>query len=298
VLSEGPAGGGFTAAERQLIGSMCSAWGWNAHHVPIPIKALGFPDEIHFSREIRSLATRIEAGGDASLTDIDLARILFLTEMCWASDIIGCGVEFSMIFGPSDTTAIGVLRGLQRKLSSPRRARMVFSGLATPRPTPRHRGPLAAPPQLLVHPARNGHPPRGHRRGSPLTTDERSLIWHALALWDGPISAKPIPIKVFGFSNWSQLDATTQRLRDAVADSCDGDTSAISDLDRGRMQLFTEIAWGSGLIGAGLEFARMTQISDRTATGLLRRIQRKLGGCAVCDELVPGHSRRPDHGPS
>jgi hypothetical protein len=271
---------------------MCCAWGFNASHVPIPIKAIGFLDEIHFSREIRSLEAQIEAGHEASLTDTDLARILFLTEMCWASDIIGCGVEFNIIFGPNDASAIGVLRGLQRKLSNPLRARMVFSGFAVPRPTPRHRAPLSAPPQLLVHPPPNGHPPRGTRRGSPLTTDERSLIWHALALWDGQISAKPIPIKVFGFSDWTQLDATTQQLRDAVADSHNGDMRGISDLDRGRMQLLTELAWGSDLIGAGLGFSQMTGISDRTATGLVRRIQRKLCGCAVCDELLPGHSRR------
>jgi hypothetical protein len=272
---------------------MCCAWGFNASHVPIPIKALGFLDEVHFSREIRSLEAQIEAGHEASLTDTDLARILFLTEMCWASDIIGCGVEFSMIFGPSDAAAIGVLRGLQRRLSNPLRAKMVFSGLAAPRPRPSHRGPLSPPPHLLMHPTPSGHPPRKIGRRSPLTTDERSLIWHALALWDGQISAKPIPIRVFGFNDWVQLDATTERLRQAVADSHNGDTTGICDLDRGRMQLLTELAWGSDLIGAGLEFAQMTGISDRTTTGLVRRIQRKLCGCVVRDELLPGHSRGP-----
>lgn len=209
VLGERPAGGEFSAAERRLICAVCSASGFNALHVPIPIGALGYHDEIHFSRTSRSLEAQIEAGTEASLTDTELARILFLTEMCWASDIIGCGVEFSLIYGPNDATAIEVLRGLQRKLSNPRRARMVFSEFAAPRPTPRRRGPLSVPPQPLVQPPPNGHPPRGHRRGSPLTTDERSLIWHALALWDGQISAKPIPIKVFGFSDWAQLDVTT-----------------------------------------------------------------------------------------
>jgi hypothetical protein len=49
------------------------------------------------------------------LTDLDWARVLFLTEITWASNIIGSGLDFAIVTRFSDTEAVGLLRGLQRK---------------------------------------------------------------------------------------------------------------------------------------------------------------------------------------
>jgi len=54
---------------------------------------------------------------------------LFLTEISWASDLVGSGVDFSIVSGLTDEEAIKLLRSVQRKNSSRRRAALVFTGV-------------------------------------------------------------------------------------------------------------------------------------------------------------------------
>ncbi|WP_373202522.1 hypothetical protein [Mycobacterium marinum] len=53
--------------------------------------------------------------GDEPLTNLDWARVLFLTEITWASGLVGAGLDFAIVTGFSDSEAIGLLRGLQRR---------------------------------------------------------------------------------------------------------------------------------------------------------------------------------------
>jgi hypothetical protein len=53
------------------------------------------------------------------LSDLDWARALFLTEICWASDVLGAGIDFVSNF--QDEQAAPLLRSIQRKVSTPER---------------------------------------------------------------------------------------------------------------------------------------------------------------------------------
>jgi hypothetical protein len=53
------------------------------------------------------------------LSDLDWARTLFLTEICWASDVLGAGIDFGSNI--SDERAAPLLRSIQRKVSTPER---------------------------------------------------------------------------------------------------------------------------------------------------------------------------------
>jgi hypothetical protein len=55
--------------------------------------------------------------------------LLFLTEISWASDLVGSGVDFSIVSGLTDDEAIKLLRSVQRKNSSRRRADLLFPGV-------------------------------------------------------------------------------------------------------------------------------------------------------------------------
>jgi hypothetical protein len=58
---------------------------------------------------------------------------LFLTEISWASDVVGAGVEFALI-SHSDEEAVKLLRSIQRKISSSYRANLLFPNAGRPRP--------------------------------------------------------------------------------------------------------------------------------------------------------------------
>lgn len=38
-----------------------------------------------------------------------------MTEITWASDLVGAGLDFATVTGFSDTEAVSLLRGLQRR---------------------------------------------------------------------------------------------------------------------------------------------------------------------------------------
>jgi hypothetical protein len=58
-----------------------------------------------------------------------LGAVLFLTEISWAGDLVGSGVDFSIVSGLTDDEAIKLLRSVQRKNSSRRRADLLFPGV-------------------------------------------------------------------------------------------------------------------------------------------------------------------------
>jgi hypothetical protein len=60
---------------------------------------------------------------------------LFLTEISWASDLVGSGVDFSIVSGLTDDEAIKLLRSVQRKNSSRRRADLLFPGVPARAPS-------------------------------------------------------------------------------------------------------------------------------------------------------------------
>jgi hypothetical protein len=78
----------LTETERRL-----SEWHGPAAWTPLPIEALGLSDWDEFDQLAIRLSEAVERG--EPLTDLDWARALFLTEISWASDLVGSGLDFS-----------------------------------------------------------------------------------------------------------------------------------------------------------------------------------------------------------
>jgi hypothetical protein len=278
VLSDG---------ERDFVHFALGEWGGPASYAPLPITAMGFRSWTDFDEYVTQMRARLKTSdGPGALPDIDLARILFLAEMSFVSDLVGSGVEW---FGVDDNSGIGLLRSLQLKLSTPRRAELLFPGYGEPRS-----GPIPDTDdqqwEVLESALEAEHPEQFRpRHGMWLTVDERAFIWHALALWYGPASRKPMPLSVFNFRDWNDLDHVTHRLRAAMI--AGGDYQGLSELDVARMLLLTELSWGSDLLGSGTQFSALTGITDNIAVALLRQVQRKVATSTRADLLLPGCGR-------
>jgi len=119
-----------------------------------------------------------------------------------------------------------------------------------------------------------------------LTGDERGFIQHALYQWQFSAAGTPFPIQVLGLATWGEFDKLTGRLSYAVTGG-----RPLTDLDWARVLYLTECSWASGLVGAGPDFAIVIGFSDKEAVGLLRGLQRKIGGSKRAELLFPGGSR-------
>lgn len=119
-----------------------------------------------------------------------------------------------------------------------------------------------------------------------LTEHEREFIQQTLEQWAASAASKPFPFQVLGLSTWEEFGELTYRLEHAVAGG-----EALTDLDWARVLFLTEITFASSLIGAGLDFAIVTALSDAEALGLLRGLQRKIGGYERAKLLFPSGGR-------
>jgi hypothetical protein len=122
----------LTDSERYFMYMALSEWGGLASYKPRPLPILGVSDWAEFDALTDRLATAITQ--HESLSDLDWARALFLTEISWASDLVGAGVEFALI-SHSDEEAVRLLRSIQRKISSRDRANLLFPNAGRPRPS-------------------------------------------------------------------------------------------------------------------------------------------------------------------
>jgi hypothetical protein len=104
----------LTERERRFIDAALSVWGGPASYAPLPLRALGFGGRNEFRQEMERLGSAVLAG--RPLTDRERARVVFFTELGFASDLFGAGVEFPITRGFSDAEGIALLRGIQRKL--------------------------------------------------------------------------------------------------------------------------------------------------------------------------------------
>jgi hypothetical protein len=105
----------LTDDERQLVVLSLNEYfgaarkGWP---LLIPLLGLSTPDE--FRVLVHHLMDALEH--KEPLPDLDWARALLLTEICWASDLLGAGIEFATNI--RDEKATPLLRSIQRKISS------------------------------------------------------------------------------------------------------------------------------------------------------------------------------------
>jgi hypothetical protein len=114
----------LTDDERDFVEQTLEQWSLSAASTPFPFQVLGLSTWDEFG----ALTYRLERAAveGAALTNLDWARLLFLTEVTFASDLIGSGVEHTLMTRFSDAEAINVLRGLQRKISNHHRATLLF----------------------------------------------------------------------------------------------------------------------------------------------------------------------------
>jgi hypothetical protein len=114
----------LTDDERNFIRQTLRQWESTAAGQPFPFQVLGLATWEEFG----ALTLRLEqaVSDREALTDLDWARALFLTEITWASDLIGSGLDFDVVTSFSDTEAVTLLRGLQRKIGGYRRAKLLF----------------------------------------------------------------------------------------------------------------------------------------------------------------------------
>jgi hypothetical protein len=114
----------LTADERDFVEQTLEQWSTTAASTPFPFQVLG----LSTWEEFGALTYRLEraAAEGAALTDLDWARLLFLTEVTFASALIGSGIQFTAMTRFSDAEAIGLLRGLQRKIGNYPRAKLLF----------------------------------------------------------------------------------------------------------------------------------------------------------------------------
>ncbi len=75
---------------------------------------MGFRDVGDVSEQGSRLESALIAGEPLSATD--WRRVLVSTEIFFASDVLGCGRDWSIIMGISDAETLTILRGLQRKI--------------------------------------------------------------------------------------------------------------------------------------------------------------------------------------
>jgi hypothetical protein len=102
-----------------------------------------------------------------------------------------------------------------------------------------------------------------------LSDAERDFMFRNLGEWDGPARGTALLLSMFGLSTTNALRDMARRLGKAIRGGI-----ALTNLDWARALVLTEIAWGSDLLGAGLD--ANTRSFDVEAVGLLRSIQYKI----------------------
>jgi hypothetical protein len=102
----------LTDLERRLLLAGLMEYGGPAAGARPLAPLVGADNTDAFFQLTDRLAAEIKSG--RPLSDLDWARALVLTEICWASDILGAASEFGT--NMSDEVALAALRSLQHKL--------------------------------------------------------------------------------------------------------------------------------------------------------------------------------------
>ena len=102
----------LTDDERELLLAGLMEYGGPAAGAAVLAPLVGAHGKDDFFQLTDRLYEAIESG--QPLSGLDWTRALVLTEICWASDVLGAGSEFATNI--RDERALPALRSLQRKL--------------------------------------------------------------------------------------------------------------------------------------------------------------------------------------
>ena len=108
----------LTEDERTLLYYGLIDWFGPAHGTDSLAVAIGFADLEDLSDQGGRIAEAIYEGEAVSRRD--WSRAMFAAEVCFASDVLGTGSEFTVIHAGTDAHWIDVLRRLQRKVRAAR----------------------------------------------------------------------------------------------------------------------------------------------------------------------------------
>jgi hypothetical protein len=102
----------LTDDERDPLFHGLNEYGGSIHYKPILTRALGLPDRASFDALLDRLRRAIAR--KEPLSKLDWARAVFLTEVSWASNLVGSGLDFRSNF--HDDEAAPLMRSIQRKI--------------------------------------------------------------------------------------------------------------------------------------------------------------------------------------
>jgi hypothetical protein len=102
--------------ERNLLSRGIAEWGGSARCTDEFAQGLGFGGVADLDAERPRLLDAIRE--NRPLSRQDWRRVLLLTEVAFASDVVGSGVEWETTTGVTDETTVRVLRRVQRKAAS------------------------------------------------------------------------------------------------------------------------------------------------------------------------------------
>ncbi len=106
----------LTARERAFLARGLAEWGGPAHVSEAFAVALGLVDASYSGEVVERLGRSVSAGEPMTLADWQ--RALGVVELMFASDRFGSGLEWETTTGFGDTESIGLLRDIQRRLTS------------------------------------------------------------------------------------------------------------------------------------------------------------------------------------
>ena len=105
----------LTRDERRLLVSGLHGWGGPAKPTPEIAKLIGFADVEELREQGSVIARQIKAR--EPLSAADWRRALLATEIVFASDLVGSGIDWEATTGLHDEESIRLLRAVQRKLA-------------------------------------------------------------------------------------------------------------------------------------------------------------------------------------
>ena len=108
----------LTPDERRLLRFGLTEWGGPARCTDELANVIGFNSTADLNAKTARLVTALHEG--EALTAKDWRRTLLATEIAFASDVVGSGIDSSTTTGLSDEQTIRLLRAIQRKFHRPR----------------------------------------------------------------------------------------------------------------------------------------------------------------------------------
>ena len=106
----------LTPIERQVLSRGLIEWDGPAHCTESMARAMGFVSVADLLRAGQHMADDLDAG--RPLSRRDWTRALLATEIAFASDVLGSGIEWSTTTGLDDVTTLRTVRQLQLKLAA------------------------------------------------------------------------------------------------------------------------------------------------------------------------------------